>query len=268
MSERTDQDIRAVPLSIVGAGTDRPPLPPPPPPRRGRRVWLVLTIVASVIVGLTVIGAISDAGSPEGGEIFAEDFESDRIGFSTDSDRTIDLSVEDGVYRIEVKETEAPSLMRHVFAHTYDGVSIEATIVHPQGVEQPAIAAIGCWAGLSAYMFGTSPTGDAYLIETISEATGERRDLLEPLVVEHARPAGQPNRLRLDCVGGGREPTIVSAYVNDEPIASVSVVEGLDSFNAAGFFVASRRGGVVFRADDFTVAAARPGPGTSPVTAL
>ena len=208
MNEPTSTDVEAPPAADA---SHEAPLPPPPPPRRrGRTLLRLFGIVALVAFGLGLVGAIVEEGSRSGDIVFSEDFESEDIGFSTDSDRTIDLRASDGVYRIEVREPNAPSFMRHVFTHTYDGLSIEATIVHPDDVGRDAIAAIGCWAGRSSYMLGTSPMGDVVLIETIDESTGERRDLTETFVVSDARPAGQPNRLRLDGVGGGRDATIVS----------------------------------------------------------
>ena len=48
----------------------------------------------------------------------------------------------------------------------------------------------------------------------------------------------------------------------------MAIEEGLDSFDAAGLFVGSAVGDVVFTADDFTVAASRPQPGTSPVAPI
>jgi hypothetical protein len=51
-------------------------------------------------------------------------------------------------------------------------------------------------------------------------------------------------------VGGDREPTIVSGWVNGEPILSVAVSDGYDSFNAVGFWVASETDGVEFVVDE------------------
>jgi hypothetical protein len=248
-------------------------LPPPPSaepptirPRRRHTLRTVLITIATTFVVLAVIGFLTE---PRSGQLFMEDFEDPPIGFSTDQDRTVDLRVEGGMYRIEVKDPRVPTLARHVFSQSYDGLSFEATVVHPEDTEDDAWASVGCWAGDSAYLVVTLPSGEVGLLETISEARGERRELTDLIPVEAMRPAGEPNRLRIDCVGGrdGRA-TIVSAYVNGTPVASVEIDDGYDSFGAIGFFMAANEAGATFSADDVVVTATRPEPGMSPVPDL
>ena len=112
------------------------------------------------------------------------------------------------------------------------------------------VSSVGCWAADSAYLLIFLPTGEGAIVETVSEHTGERRELTESVTVPGARPRGEPNRLRIDCVGGGRGPTVVSGWVNGQPVVSVAVPDGTDSFNAVGFWVASSANGTEFSIDD------------------
>lgn len=234
--------------------------PPLPPPRRRHRVLETIGVIAIVLVGLGVVGAIIGPGDDV---IFREDFDSDEVGFSTDSDRFVDLSVVDGEYQVTIKDGSVPQLVRHVFDHTHDGLSLEATIVHPAEAGEDTFASVGCWAGDSAYQLMMAPDGDVGLLETVSESTGERLALTELTPSAAARPAGQPNRLRIDCVGGGKDATVVSGYVNGEAMLSVAIPEGYDSFNAVGFFLTAADG-ARFTIDDVMASEERPEPGMSP----
>lgn len=247
-----------------------PPSPvievPPEAPRPRHTVRTVLLTVIATIVVLAAIGFLMEARS---GELFAEDFESEPVGFSTDSDRRVDLSVEDGVYRIEIKDASSPQLMRHIFTRSYDGLSSEATVVLPDVVRDEAFASIGCWTGESAYLFVAAPDGQVGILETISESRGERRELTDLISVEGMRPAGRPNRLRIECVGGrDGGPTTVSGYVNGRPVVSIEIEDGYDSFDAIGFFMAASTDSATFTVDDVVVTAERPEPGLSPVPGL
>ncbi len=225
--------------------------------------------LSGLMVALTVVGAIleSTGGAPtdrSSDVLLRENFNSGRPEFSLDSDRDVDLSVADGAYRIWIKDPVAPQFMRYVFAHTHPGLRFEATIT-TEAATGGWISSIGCWAGDSAYLFVVMDTGQVGMLETVSEATGERRPMAEEIRTDALRPEGQPNRLRIDCVGGGREPTVISGWVNGEPVVSVAVPEGFDSFSAVGFFVGANAAGTVFVADDVVVTADRPAPGVSPV---
>jgi hypothetical protein len=177
-----------------------------------------------------------------------------------------ELRMEDGEYVFEVKEANTPMHSRHVFTNSHKSLTFEATAVHPTDVGEESAAALGCWAGDAGYLFLTSPNGEAVVIGTRSE-TGEIGDFTEPVVMDAARPAGQPNELRLECLGGeGREPTIVSGYVNDEPVVSVSIPNGYDSFDAIGFWVLAGDP-TTFTFDDVLVTAERAEPGLSPIPA-
>jgi hypothetical protein len=142
-------------------------------------------------------------------------------------------------------------------------------VVHPDGVGNEAFASIGCWTGESAYLFVAAPNGDVGIVETISESRGERRELTDLIPVDGMRSAGQVNRLRIECVGGrDGGSTTVSGYVNDEPVVSVEIDDGYDSFDAIGFFMAASTDGATFTVDDVVVTAERPEPGLSPVPDL
>lgn len=260
MDEHSGSAAAGTPEREGNLGAEEEESTPQPAPRRRHRVLEAIGVITIVLVGLAVVGAIIE---PEGGVLFREDFDSDEVGFSTDSDRFVDLSVVDDAYQVTIKDGSVPQLVRHVFDHTHDGLSLEATIVHPAEAGEDTFASVGCWAGDSAYHLMIPPDGDVGLLETVSESTGERLALTELTPADAARPAGQPNRLRIDCVGGGKDATVVSGYVNGEAVLSVAIPVGYDSFNAIGFFLTAVNG-ARFTIDDVMASAERPEPGMSP----
>jgi hypothetical protein len=256
MEQGTSTDPRTGPAEV--------PTPPPPAPPRRHTLRTVLITVAGTIVALAVIGILF--GPRMSGELLAEDFESEPVEFSVESDPISDLRVQDGAYVFEVKEANTPMVTRHVFPQAHKGLTFEATAVHPTDVGEQAAAALGCWAGSAAYLFVTSPHGEAAVIGTRGES-GEIGELTEMIPIDDAGPAGEPNELRLECVGGeGQEPTIVSGYVNGDPVVSVSIPNGYDSFDAIGFWVMAGAP-TTFTFDDVLVTAERAEPGLSPIPA-
>jgi hypothetical protein len=237
----------------------------PPPPAPKRRRWLeVVGAIAIALVALAGLGYLVEPDAGTDGVVFEEDFAQEPYGLSTDSDRFVELAVVDERYRVTIHDGTGPQLARHVFSHTYDAVSLEASVTHPTDMGDSAFAAVGCWAGDSSYLLLLSSGGEAGLLETISESTGERRPLTELEAQDAARPAGEPNRLRIECVGGGTRPTLVSGYLNGEPIFSVAVPDGYDSFNAVGFLLVAEDSGR-FWIDDVVARNERRSPSLSPV---
>ena len=240
-----------------------PSIPEPTKRRRPIVVGVLIGTIATFAV-LAVIGYLTI--STESEIPFEEDFSSDEPKFTTDSDRLVDFSVADGAYRILIKDATAPQLARHIFAHTYDGLRFESTVTMPGS--RNVLFSVGCWTGDSAYLFALLGNGEVGLLETVSESRGERRPLTDSLANEAVRPAGEPNRLRIDCVGGGRDPTIISGWINGEPVISVAVSDGYDSFSSVGFFIASETDGAEFVVDDVFANAERPSPARSPVSPI
>ena len=105
--------------------------------------------------------------------------------------------------------------------------------------------------------------GDVGFVETSGEFGSERR-LLAHVVATDASRWG-PSRLRIDCVSDGSGPTMVSGYLNGEPVGSIAVPDGHASFDAVGFFVVASSEGTAYRIDDVVAAAGRPAPAMSPV---
>lgn len=231
---------------------DRAPMPAPPP--RRHTALRIVGIASAIVVALITIGAVTQGphvarpAGTDGEVLLVEEFDSGTTEFSTDSDRWVDLSVVDGVYRVTIKDSPYPQLMRHLFVRSYDGIRFEATIAYEPDVGEDTVASVGCWTADSGYVFGMMPDGRVGLLETVSERTGDRVELTKLVEADAARPPGEANRLRIDCVGGGKGSTIVSGYVNGEPVLSVAVPNGYDSFNAVGFWVAGK-GGTVIRFD-------------------
>lgn len=238
--------------------------------RREGRGGRGLAIAGSVLGGIgllafIVVVAITARNQVGGGVVLREDFNSGSGRFSTDSDRLVDLSMADGRYRIRIKDPVAPQVIRTFFDRSRGGLRFEATVTQVTGPDRDAVFAVGCWAASAAYLAVITPTGEVGILETISEQTGERRPLTELQTVRAARRRGEPNRLRIDCVGGGRGPTIVSAWVNGEPVVSVAVPDGIDSFNAVGFWLVSTAPGTEYGVDDVEATAERPDPPKPPV---
>jgi hypothetical protein len=221
---------------------------------------LVIGVVLGAVgmfVALGVIGYLFM--ERESGVLFEEDFNSSSPEFPTDSDPLVDLSVVNGAYRILIKDASDPQLVRHVFDHSNSGLRFEATVTIPKN---GALFSVGCWSSASGYLFAMADTGEVAVFES-HERTGKGRLLKGP--IKSQAVVGQPNRLRVDCVGGGHDPTVISGWVNGEPIVSVEVPVGYDSFDAVGFRVWSETDGAVFLVDDVTAVAERPSPGKSPV---
>lgn len=242
---------------------DAPQPDAPQPPKTTSRGFIrVLAAVAAVTVIVAVVGAVAFRSTRETTVLLREDFgPGGEPSFSTDTDRLVDLAVVDGEYRISIKDPRSPQAMRYVFDHTHDGLRFEADL--SVAGDEMWVASIGCWAGDGAYLFGVISTGEVAVLESISEARGERVWLTDQIRTDALAPTG-PDRLRIDCVAGGAEPTIVTGWVNGIPVASVAVPDGYDSFNAVGFWVGAERAGTVFTADNVVVAAERPRPGLTP----
>ena len=236
--------------------------------RREGRGGKGLAVTGTVLGGVSLLAfiALAVAVYNQADEnLVDEDFSTARPRFSTDSDPLVDLSVVDGTSRIRIMDASSPQTIRSFFDRSRGGVRFEATLNQLVGPEQEAVSSVGCWNGDTAYLLVITPTGEAGLVETVSDRRGERRPLTDLLPVDSARPPGEPNRLRIDCVGGGRQATVVSGWVNGEPVASVAVADGYDSFSAVGFWVATNAPGTEFSVDDVLAVADRPDPPMPPV---
>jgi RTX calcium-binding nonapeptide repeat (4 copies) len=244
-----------------------PSLPEPPPsgpePTKRHRGLVIGMLVGAgtTLAALSVIAILMARSESE--LPFEENFSANEPKFTTDSDPLADFSVADGAYHILIKDARAPQVARHLFAHTYDGIRFEAAVALP--ALPSVVLAMGCWSGDHAYLWALLGNGEVSLIETVSEFTGEWRALTDSLTSAAVGPLSEPNRLRIDCVGGGKEPTVVSGWVNGEPILSVAIHDGYDSFDAVGFLVGALNDGAEFVVDNVAAAAERPNPARSPV---
>ncbi len=222
--------------------------------------WVMGGAIGPLFVVLGVIGYLSLGESKF---LLEEHFSSAHPAFTTDSDRFVDFSVADGAYHILIKDGSSPQTARHIFHYTRHGLRIESTVTMPR---QSSFFSVGCWNGDGAYLLVLLDTGEVGLFENVTPS--ERRALTDPIRTDAVRPPGEPNRLRIDCVGGSRKPTIVSSWVNGKPVFSVAVSDGVDSFDAVGFLVAAEADGTEFVVDDVLVVAERPPPAKSPVPAI
>lgn len=236
---------------------------PPPTPSKKRRHPVVLGIVIGAIAMFAGLGAIGYFAATESELPLEEDFSSDEPEFTTDEDPMVAFSVADGAYHIVIKQSGPPQIARHIFNHSYDGLRIDSTVTMPDS--GAAVFSLGCWAGEHAYLLALISDGEVGLIETGSQGEGGARQLTNGTRSEALHSLNEPNRLRLDCVGGGSDPTIVSGWVNGTPVLSVEVPDGYDSFNAVGFFVGAETNGAEFVVDDVLTVDERPEPAVSPV---
>jgi hypothetical protein len=231
------------------------------PPRR-RRLAVAGVIVVAMLAGLIALGALTKVdpigSTTAASTLFHEEFASEesaaKSGFSLDKDRSVDLRVTDGVYRVTFKETAHPQIIRHLFERTYEGIAFEATVAVPAD----GLASVGCWSGGSSYLLLMTSEGETGLLETVNEfePTVERRPLGDLTPPSAGYRPGTPSRLRIECVGGGTGPTLLSGYVDGELVHSERVDDGLDAFDAVGFFVGAERRGVQIEFDDATASIA------------
>jgi len=229
--------------------------------RVGQVLGIIGTAVWGLLLALSVVGFLIGV---EDSTLLDEDFSSEVPVFSTDSDRFVDLVVEDGEYLVRIKDASVPQTIRHLFVRTYDGVRFEATIA-PAADDSAALSSVSCWAGDSGYIFYLNSAGAAGLVEVVSESIGSRRPLSDLIETDTADPgAGAgPNRLRIDCVGGGTDPTVVTGWLNGQAVVSVAVSGGYDSFNGVGFWLASSQP-TQFSIDDVIAVSERPDPVVEP----
>lgn len=254
-----------------------PPVPVPPPPFPGpgrRRAWWTVAVIAAVIAVLGVVAAllgdapdtetvrqVGASSSPQ--LLFEEDFSdpSDQ-SFSLDVDQQISLSYTDGYYRMLIKQPSSHSA-RHIFEQPVGSLRFEATVTGMSGADSNSLIGVGCWSGNHSYVFAVSPAGRSFLIEPKTqeepEGTAFAMTEIEPWQLQ------ADNRLRIDCEGGGSRPTIVTGWANGEPVLSISVPDGLDSFEAGGFSMGTYEADTEYRADDVVAYAERPTPPIPPI---
>jgi hypothetical protein len=198
----------------------------------GRRFGMVGTLVWGPMLAIG-LGAILLSSST----LLEEDFSSSSNTFSTASDEFVDLVVEDGAYIVRMKDVSLPRAVRHFLEAATATVRFEADINQSAQLSIQANQSVGCWNGLSGYLFTLENTGRAGIVEVGSETGGKRTALTEFAVAAAAQPFSEINRMRIDCAGGGTNPTVVTGWLNEEPVASVAVPGGHDSFNAVGFLL-------------------------------
>jgi hypothetical protein len=199
----------------------------------GRRLGMAATLVWGPVlaVGLALL-LLSDS------TLLDEDFNSASPAFSTAGNEFADLVVEGGAYVVRMKDVSVNQIVRHSFETATDTVRFEADIILSALQSRQASHAVGCWSGTSGYLFTLTNSGEAGIATVVGEASREPAALSELTVTAAARPLGEINRIRIDCVGAeGTGPAVVTGWLNDQPVASVAVAAGHESFDAVGFLL-------------------------------
>lgn len=219
----------------------------------------------------TLLLVACSAESTESGVLLDSDFgEGNDVPFALDRDRFLETEVENGEMVVRINDPQSPHLIRHLFNRSYEAVAFEASIGVDASQDGFTLLSIGCWnadAGYLVVFLSDGRSGEVLLMEVISEKTGERIPLVEPESTDLMDTADL-NRLRIDCVGGGSESTVVSAWVNDVPLFAVMVDGdlGLDAFSGVGFWLGGD--GVEYRIDDVKAVAERRDPPFEPAPAI
>lgn len=227
----------------------------------GRRLGIVGTCLWAAIIPAYLIWGDGLGRSPS----ISGSFEAgEEPAFIVETDEFVSLLIEDGHYRIRIHDGGPPQTIRSVNSFTSGATRFEATVTQTESGSE-AILGIGCWNGDQAYVLAVNPLGEAGLIEFRSTRTTDARVLAAPQAHPALRPVGEPNHLRIDCLGGGTEPTVVVGSVNEQTIVSVALPLGVDQFNAFGFWVVAD-GPFEVAVDDYRWAAERREPAIDPVT--
>jgi hypothetical protein len=135
-----------------------------------------------------------------------------------------------------------------LFADRVRAVRIEADAVQTRGSSDFEVLGIVCIANRrgAGYFFGVGPEERYYSLEKVArrEFEVEREGRRNKAV----RGLGRVNRIRGECIGGGKKTTRVHLVVNGESLAVFKDKDGFDRFEAVGLAVFSVEGGteVVF----------------------
>jgi hypothetical protein len=228
-------------------------LPPAPPPQdRSGHGWLIGGLVAGAVVLLALIAvAVIVVGRATTGPVIDEDFSSGPGPFSTDSDNLVDLRVVDGAYQVTLKDADAPQEARSFFDPARSAITVSATAAE---ADAPASSAggISCYSNAgTGYVFLVASDGKWAVVKII-DATEGTTDILADGSGDTGISA-EAVTLHLSCTGGGTDPTVITAQVDDGPVHTATDDDGYDQFRAAGFFAAAEEAPTVLVFDDMVV---------------
>ena len=235
--------------------------------RLGRRFGIIGTVLWGLLFMITFVPAVIESDVLRGAstDVWAdEDFSGPNIGMATNADW---LFVEDGAYVARVT-TRSPATTTIFDDGVHDGVRFEATISQPP--QPSSLTGVGCWLDelggnvRRGYVFGLESVPDDGTTELfLFEMTGH----LSIKTLTDGVPAatlGESNRFRIDCVGGGSDPTVVTGWLNDQPVMSFAVDDGYEAFNELGIYLISQEPPTEFIIDDVFAATDRPDAGIGP----
>lgn len=204
-----------------------------------------------VITGLVLAACFSgSAGATSFGLPVKDGFSNCSKGWSTDSDRYVSLGCTGGTYRVLIKNPQRPQSSRVLFKKGVKALNVEADALYKAGTKNAAYG-VSCWGSPEGggYLFLVSPAAAWVILKWTNTAAPTD---LAGSPKEHAIAGfSRVNRIRGECIGGGKKPTVLALYVNGKKIAAAEDRRGLKSFSGVGLTVLASRGGTDVRFDNF-----------------
>lgn len=182
--------------------------------------------------------------------LFDDDFSLEDGRWLVDETRVESFAYAKGGYRIRVTN---PRRSRVTYSASLLGeqaraVRVTADAVQTRGTSDFEVLGVVCVANArgAGYFFGVGPQERYYSLEKVARREFEIER--EGRGNKAVRRLGRVNRIRGDCIGGGKKATRVQLAVNGKSLAVWRDKDGFDSFEAVGLAVFSVDGGteVVF----------------------
>jgi len=202
--------------------------------RRPLFAWIWCGVAAFLLV-LSIAGYYAARNQP----FLVNDFNDGTGDFVAEGDSFVTLEYVDGGYRFLIKDPSQPQSSRNFFSDSvsFSTVSLEADVTERVGpTTKDEAQGLWCLRSASAgYLFAVGADG-SYVIAKQPGASPSTV-LTSGTNASAIRGLGQTQRMRLDCRGGGNDPTAVTGFVDGTKVAELRDPEGYDSFNGVGLFV-------------------------------
>lgn len=203
-------------------------------------IWCAIIVPVLLLGGMVAYDEFRDQ------TILANDFNDGTGDWPADSDNFVTLEYVDGGYRFLINDPSQPhSSSAHFTDISVPGLSLEADVterVGPTTVQE----ALGLWCLRSVdvgYLFAVQANGDYAIVKTPGASTGSGTVLTSGTNASAGWVLGQTKHLRIECWGGGEDPTAITGFVDDLEVAEVLDPEGYDSFSGIGLFLSTSERG-------------------------